>query len=66
MYNAELPVTPAHSECTQVETQAAMRAFRSGQGPILVTTRVTVRDINVRNIMHAINYNLPSMDHGAM
>ncbi|KAL6696884.1 hypothetical protein J3F84DRAFT_347898 [Trichoderma pleuroticola] len=41
LYNMKLPVTSIHSDRTQVEREAAMRAFRSGQAPILVATGVT-------------------------
>ncbi|KAJ4861555.1 DEAD/DEAH box helicase domain-containing protein [Trichoderma breve] len=66
LYNMKLPVTSIHSDRTQVEREAAMRAFRSGQAPILVATGVTARGIDVRNVMHVINYDLPSMDHGGI
>ncbi|KAH6605611.1 dead deah box rna helicase, partial [Trichoderma cornu-damae] len=66
LYNMKLPVTSIHSDRTQVEREAAMRAFRSGQAPILVATGVTARGIDVRNVMHVINYDLPSMEHGGI
>ncbi|UKZ76706.1 hypothetical protein TrVFT333_004415 [Trichoderma virens FT-333] len=66
LYNMKLPVTSIHSDRTQVEREAAMRAFRSGQAPILVATGVTARGIDVRNVMHVINYDMPSMDHGGI
>lgn len=66
LYNMNLPVTSIHSDRTQVEREAAMRAFRAGKAPILVATGVTARGIDVRNVMHVINYDLPSMDHGGI
>ncbi|KAK5994957.1 ATP-dependent RNA helicase ded1 [Cladobotryum mycophilum] len=66
LYNMKLPVTSIHSDRTQSEREAAMRAFRSGNAPILVATGVTARGIDVRNVMHVINYDLPSMDHGGI
>ncbi|CAM1501746.1 Fc.00g037300.m01.CDS01 [Cosmosporella sp. VM-42] len=66
LYNLKLPVTSIHSDRTQKEREAAMRAFRSGQAPILVATGVTARGIDVRNVMHVINYDLPNMDHGGI
>lgn len=66
LYNMKLPVTSIHSDRTQVEREAAMRAFRSGQAPILVATGVTARGIDVRNVMHVINYDLPSMEYGGI
>lgn len=66
LWNMKLPVTSIHSERTQMEREAAMRAFRAGTAPILVATGVTARGIDVRNVMHVINYDLPSMEHGGI
>ncbi|KAK3311350.1 P-loop containing nucleoside triphosphate hydrolase protein [Chaetomium strumarium] len=66
LYNSGMPCTSMHSDRTQKEREAAMRGFRSGQWPILVTTGVSARGIDVRNVMHVINYDLPSMDHGGI
>lgn len=66
LYNMGLPVTSIHSDRSQVEREAAMRSFRSGKAPILVATGVTARGIDVKNVMHVINYDMPSMDHGGI
>lgn len=42
------------------------RAFRQGNAPILVTTGVAARGIDVRNVMHIINFDLPSVEHGGI
>jgi Helicase conserved C-terminal domain len=34
--------------------------------PILIATAVSGRGLDVRNVMHVINYDLPSMDHGGI
>jgi ATP-dependent RNA helicase DDX3X len=66
LYNLGMPCTSMHADRTQREREAAMRGFRSGQWPILIATGVTARGIDVRNVMHVINYDLPSMDHGGI
>lgn len=66
LYNLGLPVTSIHSERTQVEREAAMRAFRSGKAPILVSSGLAARGIDVKNIRHVINFDLPSLDHGGI
>ncbi|KAJ4208168.1 hypothetical protein FSOLCH5_004329 [Fusarium solani] len=66
LYNMKLPVTSIHSDRTQQEREAAMRSFRSGNAPILIATGVSARGIDVRNVVHVINYDLPSMDHGGI
>ncbi|KAF7554003.1 hypothetical protein G7Z17_g3255 [Cylindrodendrum hubeiense] len=66
LFNMQLPVTSIHSDRTQQEREAAMRGFRSGNAPILIATGVTARGIDVRNVMHVINYDLPSMEYGGI
>ncbi|OAA48612.1 DEAD/DEAH box RNA helicase [Metarhizium rileyi] len=66
LYNMGLPVTSMHSDRTQKEREAALRSFRAGQAPILIATGVTARGIDVRNVMHVINYDLPSIEHGGI
>jgi ATP-dependent RNA helicase DDX3X len=66
LFNMGLPCTSMHADRTQKEREAAMRAFRSGKSPILIATGVSARGIDVRNVMHVINYDLPSMDHGGI
>ncbi|ODA78721.1 hypothetical protein RJ55_06103 [Drechmeria coniospora] len=66
LFNVQLPVTSIHSDRTQLEREAALRSFRSGKAPILIATGVMARGIDVRNVMHVINYDLPSMDHGGI
>ena len=66
LFHHELPSTSMHADRTQREREDSMRAFRSGKAPLLVTTGVTARGIDVRNVTHVINYDLPSMDHGGI
>ena len=42
------------------------RAFRSGKAPIMIATAVSARGLDVRNVMHVINYDLPNIDHGGI
>jgi len=42
------------------------RAFKSGKAPILVATGVSARGLDVKNVMHVINYDLPSTDYGGI
>ncbi|KAM0356179.1 hypothetical protein ACHAPU_000574 [Fusarium lateritium] len=66
LFNMHLPVTSMHSDRTQQEREAAMRSFRSGKAPILIATGVTARGIDVQNVLHVINYDLPSIDYGGI
>ncbi|KAF2254582.1 P-loop containing nucleoside triphosphate hydrolase protein [Trematosphaeria pertusa] len=63
LYNKGLPSTSIHSDRTQREREDALRAFRTASCPILVATGVTARGLDVANIKHVINYDLPSTQH---
>ncbi|KAL1860407.1 hypothetical protein VTK73DRAFT_7353 [Phialemonium thermophilum] len=66
LYNLGLPCTSMHSDRTQREREAAMRAFRAGSCPIMVATAVSARGIDVQHVKYVINYDLPSSDHGGI
>lgn len=66
LFHKGFPCTSMHSDRTQKEREAAMRAFRAGVSPILIATGVTARGIDVRNVKYVINYDLPSVDHGGI
>ncbi|KAK8070971.1 DEAD/DEAH box helicase [Apiospora hydei] len=66
LFHKGMPVTSMHADRTQREREDSMRAFRTGRAPILVTTGVSARGIDVKNIRHVINYDLPSADHGGI
>jgi len=36
-----------------------MIAFRNGDAPILIATDVAARGLDVKNVMHVVNYDLP-------
>ena len=54
-YNAE----PLHGDLTQPMRDRVMARFRSKELQILVATDVAARGIDVDDITHVINYNLP-------
>jgi ATP-dependent RNA helicase DDX3X len=66
LYNRSLPSTSIHSDRNQREREDSMRAFRAGRAPILVTTGVTARGLDVAHVHHVINYDLPSAMHGGI
>ncbi|KPI44667.1 ATP-dependent RNA helicase ded1 [Cyphellophora attinorum] len=65
LFNLGLPSTSIHSDRTQREREDAIRAFKSGRAPIMVTTGVSARGLDIRNVMHVINFDLPSIDYDA-
>ncbi|KAI9733417.1 MAG: hypothetical protein M1834_003501 [Cirrosporium novae-zelandiae] len=66
LYNNGLPSTSIHSDRTQREREDALRAFKTATAPILIATGVSARGIDVRSVMHVINYDLPSVEHGGI
>lgn len=42
-----------------MEREDALLAFKSGKCPILVATAVAARGIDIKNVMHVINYDMP-------
>ncbi|KAF1992322.1 putative DEAD/DEAH box RNA helicase [Aulographum hederae CBS 113979] len=66
LYNRDLPSTSIHSDRTQREREDALRAFRHGDCPIMVATGVSARGMDIKNVKHVINYDLPDSDHGGI
>ncbi|KAJ2894237.1 hypothetical protein MKZ38_007822 [Zalerion maritima] len=66
LFNKGLPCTSMHGDRTQREREDAMRSFRGGAAPILIATGVSARGIDVPNVCHVINYDLPSTEYGGI
>ncbi|KAL4918629.1 P-loop containing nucleoside triphosphate hydrolase protein [Aspergillus aurantiobrunneus] len=66
LYNLGLPSTSIHADRTQREREDALRAFRAARCPILVATGVSARGLDIKNVMHVINYDLPDAAHGGI
>ena len=44
---------------TQYEREAALKDFRTGRAPVLVATSVAARGLDIPDVKHVINYDLP-------
>ncbi|KAE8390863.1 putative DEAD/DEAH box RNA helicase [Aspergillus alliaceus] len=66
LYNMGLPSTSIHSDRTQREREDALRSFRSAKCPILVATGVSARGLDIKNVMHVVNFDLPRQSHGGI
>ncbi len=53
------PVVQMHAERSQAQRLFALDGFRSGRYQVLLTTDITARGIDVANIEHVINYDVP-------
>jgi len=56
----DYPATSIHGDRTQREREAALLAFKSGDNPILVATAVAARGLDIPNVKHVINFDMPS------
>ena len=52
-------VTSLHSNRTQGQRQRALKGFKSGQFQIMVATDIAARGLDVENISHVINFDMP-------
>ncbi|CAH1190131.1 ATP-dependent RNA helicase DbpA [Paenibacillus auburnensis] len=59
MADQELPVDKIHGGMMQDERFEVMNAFKRGQFRYLIATDVAARGIDIENITHVINYDIP-------
>lgn len=55
-----LIATSIHGDRSQQERERALATFRSGKTPILVATDVAARGLDIPNVTHVINFDLPN------
>ncbi|MBN8706745.1 MAG: DEAD/DEAH box helicase [Bacteroidetes bacterium] len=54
-----IPVTYIHGDRTQEERDAALNAFKSGQYRVLIATDVLARGIDISDVSHIVNFDVP-------
>ncbi|XP_066929769.1 uncharacterized protein [Clytia hemisphaerica] len=54
------PTTSLNGDRSQQEREMALEDFRRGKAPVLVATAVAARGLDVKDVKHVINYDLPS------
>merc|ERR1711909_57110 len=54
-----LPATSIHGDRLQREREEALRDFKSGRMPIIVATGVASRGLDIKEVKHVVNYDLP-------
>ena len=54
-----IPTLLLHGELPQAERDAALEAFRNGDTDIMIATDVSARGIDIPDVTHVINYDLP-------
>ncbi len=55
-----VPSAAIHGDRSQGQRQRALEDFRSGRSPVLVATDVVARGIDVDEVSHVINYDMPN------
>ncbi|ROW15461.1 hypothetical protein VPNG_02369 [Cytospora leucostoma] len=60
LINQSFPATSIHGDRTQRERERALDMFRNGRCPILVATAVAARGLDIPNVTHVVNYDLPT------
>ncbi|CAG8592402.1 19586_t:CDS:10, partial [Dentiscutata erythropus] len=58
LYSQNFPTTSIHGDRTQQEREDALLSFKNGRCPILIATAVAARGLDIKNVMHVINYDL--------
>jgi ATP-dependent RNA helicase RhlE len=57
--HAGFRVTSLHSNRTQGQREQALKGFKTGHFQIMVATDIAARGLDVENISHVINYDMP-------
>lgn len=60
LINNRIPATSIHGDRTQRERERALEYFRNGKCPVLVATAVAARGLDIPNVTHVVNYDLPT------
>ena len=55
-----LPATSIHGDRQQYEREEALEHFRSGSKPFLVATDVASRGLDIPNVTHVVNFDMPA------
>ncbi|KAF9426733.1 hypothetical protein BGZ94_006100 [Podila epigama] len=58
LYNRHFPTVSIHGDRTQQERELSLKAFKDGRSPILIATAVASRGLDIKDVMHVINYDL--------
>ncbi|KAF9285501.1 hypothetical protein BGZ68_003812 [Mortierella alpina] len=60
LYNLKFPTVSIHGDRDQREREASLNAFKLGKSPILIATAVASRGLDIKDVMHIVNYDLCS------
>lgn len=60
LYGKNYPTSCIHGDRSQGDREAALYSFRTGRTPIMVATAVAARGLDIPNVKHVVNFDLPS------
>lgn len=60
LYNQRFRCTSIHGDRSQQQREDALRSFRSGETNIMVATAVAARGLDIPNVTHVVNFDLPT------
>lgn len=55
----KIPATSIHGDRLQREREEAIKDFKTGKRKILIATNVAARGLDIKNVTHVMNYDLP-------
>ncbi|KAG9066353.1 hypothetical protein KI688_001577 [Linnemannia hyalina] len=58
LYSQNFPCVSLHGDRNQREREDALNAFKSGRSPILITTSAASLDLDIKDVLHVVNYDL--------
>jgi ATP-dependent RNA helicase RhlE len=61
LHQAGIHAAAIHGNKSQPQRQRALEGFRSGQVPVLIASDIAARGIDIDEISHVINYDLPNV-----
>ncbi len=56
----KLKVSQIHKECTKLERKKALDDFRSGRSTVLISSDISSRGLDIKNVTHIFNLDIPS------
>ncbi|XP_037823764.1 ATP-dependent RNA helicase vasa [Lucilia sericata] len=56
----EFPTTSIHGDRLQSQREMALADFKNGKMKVLIATSVAARGLDIKNVNHVVNYDMPS------
>ncbi|KAI9620645.1 hypothetical protein KEM48_007994 [Puccinia striiformis f. sp. tritici PST-130] len=60
LIQSNFAATSIHGDRSQRERERALETFRSNRTPVMVATAVAARGLDIPNVTHVVNYDLPN------